>query len=131
MYYESNELSHHGVKGMKWGVRKARRQMASVTKRKKSDITDDEALQFKKDVKDARKNRLRSDVDGDYANAVYKQVRRNRVSKVVAGSLAAIGGTAIASTSLINKIDLGEVTTMAMTATFALPLMAANKIING
>lgn len=33
MIYISNELSHHGVKGMKWGVRKQRPSMGGMARR--------------------------------------------------------------------------------------------------
>lgn len=50
---QNGELYHYGIKGMKWGVHKKRKDYQVERAAKK---------QFKRDVKDARKGKYKSDI---------------------------------------------------------------------
>lgn len=102
------ELKHHGIKGMKWGVRRSKAQLARLSGRKEEDISDEEAKAFKKDVKrveindrsPSRKvklyNKNKAEKGKEYADAVAKQAARNKVTKAVAGAAAvAVGKKAV------------------------------------
>ena len=80
MYQYPNYLAHHGVKGMKWGVRRARKSMAKRTRRKESSISDKEALQWKKDVKKGVKTGKVA-WDKDYSSTFYSRADGRKISK--------------------------------------------------
>jgi hypothetical protein len=46
----TDELYHYGVKGMRWGIQRSKEKLAKRTKRSESDISDEEAVDFMKDV---------------------------------------------------------------------------------
>lgn len=80
------ELYHHGVKGMKWGVRKARPQGDTTgmvrRKQKKAEIN--------KNIKDYRKKYDSASAQSDHADALWKDAKakynalgRNRVERVL------------------------------------------------
>lgn len=50
-HLQQNELMHYGKKGMRWGVRKGRRQLSKLSGRDKKSISKEEALNFRRDVK--------------------------------------------------------------------------------
>lgn len=81
------ECWHHGVKGMKWGVRKARPQGDTTgmvrRKQKKAEIN--------KSIKDYRKKYDSASAQSDHADALWKDAKakynalgRNRVERVLA-----------------------------------------------
>lgn len=52
IYTYSNELTHHGIKGQKWGVRRDRKNTNAVVERTKKEAgTEDEVRRHKKLVK--------------------------------------------------------------------------------
>jgi hypothetical protein len=83
------ELKHHGIKGMKWGVRRSKAQLARLTGRKESNISDEEATEFAKDVKYLTKHRgqykarkkVRNEAmerrGKEYTDAVFAQARKS------------------------------------------------------
>ena len=111
---EPNELYHHGVKGMKWGVRRAKKQMARATGRNVNRISDNEARQFRTDVKKGvrtgkvgrnsdyastfYRNSDNTKIGRKYYQAVIKeQNRRATVASLVGGGVAAVGAAWLAS----------------------------------
>ena len=108
MYQYPDYMYHHGVKGMKWGVRRAKKQMSKRLNRKESSISDKEAIQWRKDVKaggakhTTNKNhqvisKAKSDgrlLTGKYANALNKEVSKR-------GSIAAVAGGVIGTAGVL------------------------------
>lgn len=113
MYQYPDYLMHHGVRGMKWGQRRRQRligrskkQMSKRLNKSESRISDEEALQWRKDVKaggakhDTNRNhqvisKAKSDgrlVTAKYANALNKEVqKRGSIATVAGGTVGTVG----------------------------------------
>ena len=79
-YQYPDYMYHYGVKGMKWGVRRAKKQMSKRLNRKESSISDKEALQWRKDVKSGvRTGKIGQ--DKDYASTFYSKADNRKISK--------------------------------------------------
>ena len=112
------ELKHHGIKGMKWGVRRSKAQLARLSNRSEDDISDEEAKGFKKDVRrvgrnansPSRKlklyNKTKAERGKEYADAVMKQASINRTVKVVAGTVAVAAGKKIVKAYADRKLGI-------------------------
>lgn len=113
MYQYPDYLMHYGVRGMKWGQRRRQRlisrskkQMSKRLNKSESRISDEEALQWRKDVKaggskfDTNRNhevisKAKSDgrlLTGEYANALNKEVsKRGSIATVASGAIGTAG----------------------------------------
>lgn len=95
-YYESGSLKHHGVKGMRWGVRKARR-LTDYTIGKRSAASQTQQTQR------------------DYDSTSYQQpswLRRNGKKLAIGlGATAAVGAGAVIVHKILKKkgINLGTI----------------------
>lgn len=98
---QTNELYHHGIKGMKWGVRRTPEQLGHAPKRKRPDIRSED----RKNADAARKKKLKS-----LSNAELRQLnererleqeyKRLRPSAVNKGKKFVVGAVAVTGTAL-------------------------------
>ena len=124
-YNYSDELCHTGVKGMKWGVRRAQKQLSKLTGRDRNSISKEEAEDFKSEVKIAKKNGVNADVEfnaktgemsiksfvnsknqkigADYAQAIMSQAASNTYYKNLAVGGAIGTGLAIIAALGVSK----------------------------
>ena len=70
-YPDADELYHHGVKGMKWGVRRFQRKDGSLTSAGKKRYLDDPSVKNSKVKMDAARKKQRA-ANADYTNASNK-----------------------------------------------------------
>lgn len=98
LYYESsNELYHHGIKGMKWGRRRFQNSDGSLTAAGRKRYTDD-VSEKKAAYKQAKKDYNKSE-EGQAAKAARKEkaIKAAKVGAAVAGTaLAAYGAYKVA-----------------------------------
>lgn len=100
-----DELYHHGVKGMKWGVRKSRKSSGGKkrrSKRKKEDIS-------KLSDEELKKRTQRLNLQNQYMNAEaqYEKLSSKRMHKgrtILLGILAT-AGTQVATQFVSNKLQ--------------------------
>lgn len=91
-----NELSHFGVKGMKWGVRKSRTSTVESSPRKKLKS---------KEIKSLSDDELRKRINRIQMEKQYKQLTKreqSKGSKVVKDIL--IGGAKVAAAAYVTKV---------------------------
>lgn len=81
MYTRETELYHYGVKGMKWGVRKASKYdaVASKYKRKLEKKPDNERYKDKMNAASAKSKRVKE--QGERAEAFNKAYKENRANR--------------------------------------------------
>ena len=70
-YLDEDELYHHGIKGMKWGVRRFQRKDGSLTSAGKKRYLDDPSVKSAKAKMDAARKKQRA-ANADYTNASNK-----------------------------------------------------------
>ena len=89
---DSNELQHHGVKGMKWGVRRARNE--AKTMRKMALRTDDDNVRKQLSDKAEKRAEEAAAMERELVKLKRaKQIRRGVTATAIA--LAAVGGYAM------------------------------------
>ena len=77
-----NELYHYGVKGMKWGQRKAAKQISKLTGKDRSKITAEEADRFRGNVATVKNIKSKSDRRA-YVNTHAKQLGGKKYADAV------------------------------------------------
>jgi len=106
---EHNYLAHHGVKGMKWGIRKSTKTGGS-SKKKQVNMSEDakEAARLKKksldELSTAEINRLNNRIQ---AEQNYRRLNPSMVKKgmMIAGATAATLGTVAGVIGNYQKIE--------------------------
>lgn len=88
----NNELSHHGIKGMKWGVRRFQTKSGALTPEGKKRYSggSDKKASLSKNVKKYNKkfddwNRTQESADQKWSNVQeqYKSLGRNAISRIL------------------------------------------------
>ena len=93
-YLDADELYHHGIKGMKWGVRRFQRKDGSLTSAGKNRYLDDPSVKSSKTKmeSDRAKQRLaNAEYNKAYNKAAYIPTKSNRqaLSKAYADKIKA------------------------------------------
>lgn len=89
-YRKTNDLYHHGVKGMKWGVRRTPQQLGhDIRKRRAQKKAEQEA--YKKKMRKIAKNRY--NLDADKKRARYSA--QSTTGKVISTTATTIGKTIV------------------------------------
>ena len=102
------ELYHHGVKGMRWGVRRDRTSSGSSSRKRKSSRMSDDALAAKtikkKKLKQMSNAELRKLNERQNLERQYKSLNKGHIAKGMAfmASAAATTGTIL---TLYNNSD--------------------------
>lgn len=113
------ELAHFGVKGMKWGVRKAKTAGPSISKDTYKSVKKDQKEQRRlqkssyKGVKADRKalkEKMANSIKNDpqYAAAV-KKLNKQQQDRAIAVTIATIVGSAFVPALLLNPIESSHV----------------------
>ena len=106
----AEEIWHHGIKGMKWGVRHTPEQLGHKTGSKSTKKDDESHEDYKKahDTKSVKKMsdaELRARLNRLNMEKQYSQMNPNRVErgkKILSSTLKVAGGVAAASSTVIT-----------------------------
>lgn len=79
VYNHSNELAHHGILGMKWGVRRTPKQLGNMSPRKKEKVAAKDAKKYVKakmgygDGAGTRRKLLKAELSNKMEDPTYKK----------------------------------------------------------
>lgn len=103
MPFGGDDIQHHGIKGMKWGIRRYRNEDGTLTDAGKKRYSQNDRLLYKSYVRDAKKlNKLKKDADNTYQSKraaekrekAKQNLKRSAVDAVAAATARMVANAA-------------------------------------